>query len=499
MIFQDQCGYSDAVSIEDVFSFGTLKNFLIHSDKYSKYMRDTASKVILGTKSKRTISIIKELKKVPSINLEVYFITPLGLLYEADLLIPYRECIDSLSSEKLGYLFKETGLEDSLIDLLNRVDVDIFILNMKHRTMKLLNIEENIHSKSLYIIITERPYRVDKENVIILYPSDYFINKLRKGHGKASKETFLQNVLEAIQRFLVKLSTLDKNAIKKVLREISSFDDIIDFIKTIERNGTLIEKVKEMHKPQVEIVEVPKLIVRGDYLPKFSELFQIDEILIDSSALEVSKRLKKFGIRHKILLVHSLNNVKLDFNAFDEVEIIRSNGCLNCEIEIGKRKKIGYRHCTLFLDSESEIIIAFHPIIVEAKPGKKVFLATDEKNLDIDNLLRLNFYGLILFAGERIDLAKMNPLLEKFKIVVVISESNNVKVFLDSGKLVELASNTPATKWDWLSIIIKILVSAGEKDISRSFEHFSSIINNKLDLENSFDLKILDSDNKYGC
>ncbi len=273
-VLQDQCFESgEAYSIEDILAYGDLKNFIENAPRERPVRFDAAFKVYQKTRLKNMISKIRKLRTFRGIEYELYFLTPFGLVYETEFIVPYKECLRKLSIGRIKYLLGEVNALQKLQFLLNMGDFDLFVLVLDRKLYQSLNIEEFMDESRKYIVILDSALVAKKGNVLILYPSKYYEQKLEKLFGKRFDD-LVSAYIDVLARLL---NLLQKGTL--------NFDY---FTSKLAKPDDLFNLLKEFESIQTRIVEFKKIIGEVDVYSMPYEVVEVIEGKIKKQQIRIN-------------------------------------------------------------------------------------------------------------------------------------------------------------------------------------------------------------------
>jgi len=245
VMLKDICIPSARVSINDIISVGSLKEFIEeHVEKYH-ILPTTAIQVFSRGKLQGLSEAIRILRSLTVFDVEVYFITPIGLLWEDEPLIPYAGCLDDISIESMKRLFRIFNTEDAIYDIIE-TQPDFLYLYVNTKLIKLLDLINYIPRDTLTILVSDTGLIANRENIRAIYPSSSLITIFKKYGLKISSENFPGTFLLYLSRFLYKLS-FEMNTEKFIEYLLKVKSDPKDFLSIITSPEALIfvEKAKD--------------------------------------------------------------------------------------------------------------------------------------------------------------------------------------------------------------------------------------------------------------
>ncbi len=272
-ILQDQCFEGEGVySIEDVLAYGDLKSFIENAPRERPVRFDAAFKVLQRTRLKSMISKIRKLRTFRGIEYDLYFLTPFGLVYETEFIVPYRECLRSLTIERVKYLLGEANALQKMRFLLGEGDFDIFVLILDRKLYQSLNIEGFMDESRKYIVILDSALVTEKKNVIFLYPSKYYEQKLERLFRKRFDD-LISAYIDLVTRVLNLLQ-----------REVLNIDY---FMSRLTKAEDLFNLLREHESIQTRIVEFKKIIGEVDVYMMPYEVIEVIEGKIKNQQIRV--------------------------------------------------------------------------------------------------------------------------------------------------------------------------------------------------------------------
>ncbi len=205
IILKDFCDNEGKVSINDIINAGGLKEFIEEHVEKERILPSSAIQSFSRKKLQGLIDAIRTLRSLNLFDVEVYFLTPIGLLWEDEPIIPYRECLDNMSLDTIRQFFKIFKIDEAIFELIES-EPDFLYIYINNKLMKLLDLMEYIPRNTLAIIVSDTGFISRRNNIKAIYPSKSLITIFRKYGVKIPQETFAGSFLYYLSLFLFKLA-----------------------------------------------------------------------------------------------------------------------------------------------------------------------------------------------------------------------------------------------------------------------------------------------------
>ena len=221
------------VPLENIIDAGGLKEFIEDYVRDQKKYPLTAAQVFY--KVMRNIENAQRVaKQIKNVNVEVYFLTPFGVLIEEDPLVSYDKCIDDIGFDRLKFYFDMFMVTDDLYELLES-QPDILIAWLNSKIVKITNIFEYIPRSTLSFILLDRAFETKYAHIKIIYPNPVFTRLLKIAEPRVTSENFSELFIKSIARILYNLML--EMGYEKFVEFISNGkDDPNDFFNLILSN-----------------------------------------------------------------------------------------------------------------------------------------------------------------------------------------------------------------------------------------------------------------------
>lgn len=153
------------VNLADIFAKGGLKPFI--SSRFSENIpTSSAIKIFNHGKLKGLTSGIEFLRESGEY-VDLFFLTPFGLLHSQQILVEYQPCTRNLPEDRLEYFLSESNMETHIQKTLEDRS-QLLIVYMSHRLWKSLNFLDYIPADTPTIFISDVTPNTDGRNSIIL-------------------------------------------------------------------------------------------------------------------------------------------------------------------------------------------------------------------------------------------------------------------------------------------------------------------------------------------
>ena len=152
-----------------------------------------------------------------TVNVNAYLLTPLGVLTENDLIVPYRECFDDLSKENISNLLSLCGMRDRIYDLLE-AEYDLALICVNHKILSILELDYYVPINKPIIVVSEG-YGSTKENIYVVTKKHSISNYLKRRNI---------TLCELIVDYLIQVFSMDnlrKNILERVISRPKDFFD----------------------------------------------------------------------------------------------------------------------------------------------------------------------------------------------------------------------------------------------------------------------------------
>jgi len=205
IILKDICNGRSKVSIRDIINAGGLKEFIEEHVEKKGILPSSAIQVFSRKKLQGLIEAIRMLRSLNTFDVEVYFITPFGLLWEDEPIVPYSECLDELTPETIKHFFSVFNVDESIFDLIES-EPDLLYVYVNNKLLRILDLIEYIPRNTLAIVVSDTGFISNRDNIKAVYPSQSLITIFRKYGVKISQDTFAGSFLYYLSLFFFKLS-----------------------------------------------------------------------------------------------------------------------------------------------------------------------------------------------------------------------------------------------------------------------------------------------------
>lgn len=439
--------------IEDILRFDSVEAFIQNFSKDKGVIYGAAHRVLLGEKGRKIYDMVRELRKLEILSVDVYFLTPIGLFRDTDLMVPYRGCMENISSNKLRGLFEETGLYEHVTRILLDHNIDIFIVVLDMKIIHLLKLEDMYQENRKYFIITDKPYFPEHKDVIVFYPGHYLMERLKELNIRPRLDRFKIDSFSILTRLLIYALERYEN-LELILDPIKNVDDVIDLLKMKMRQTGDISRMIKMGKHDVLVVSIPKRIIETTNVEEMSpnnDLFLLDE-RIDLGLDKIGNLLSSNNLRIKFLFLVN-KNIKLPEDVISNAGAVEYNVTelekpqpLEIRMLDRNRRTRGWIKGAFRLVGEGKIVLILYPLgltedYTEYKNFGRLgyFLELDE--VDICSQFKCKGDFLIVRITNKIGGMgeidrKLEGLLENFELILALDESNKLlKVYSEKEKL----------------------------------------------------------------
>lgn len=165
ILAQDVCFPDPKVGLEEILAKEGLKSFVS-----SRFREDILTSSALQLFDQGELEGLKagvHSLRESGANVELYFLTPFGLIHSQQIIVEYEECIKKISKSRLEYFLSENRVEFHLQQLLERRP-SILIAYLEHRLWRGLNFIDYIPGESVTILLSDVLPNVNKEGWIFL-------------------------------------------------------------------------------------------------------------------------------------------------------------------------------------------------------------------------------------------------------------------------------------------------------------------------------------------
>lgn len=254
IMLKDVCDSKSKVSIIDIINAGGLKEFIEEHIEKREILPGSAIQVFSRKKLHGLVEAVRMLRSLNIFNVEVYFITPFGLIWEDEPLVPYSGCLDELSLETIKHFFSIFNVSEHIFDLIES-EPDLLYIYVNNKLLKVLSLIEYIPRNTLAIIVSDTGFISNRSNIKAVYPSQSLITIFRKYGVKITQETFAGSFLYYLSLFLFKLSNdAEKDFLHNYLKTAKSRPkEFLDLITSPEalifleksRNQSILRFIKK--------------------------------------------------------------------------------------------------------------------------------------------------------------------------------------------------------------------------------------------------------------
>lgn len=204
-MLKDICDNRSKISIRDIINAGGLKEFIEEHVEKEGILPSSAIQVFSRKKLQGLIEAIRMLRSLNTFDVEVYFITPFGLLWEDEPVIPYTGCLDELTVETIKHFFNVFRVDEAIFDLIES-EPDLLYVYVNNKLLRILSLIEYIPRSTLAIIASDTGFISRRDNIKAVYPSKSLITIFRKYGVKISQDTFAGSFLYYLSLFFFKLT-----------------------------------------------------------------------------------------------------------------------------------------------------------------------------------------------------------------------------------------------------------------------------------------------------
>jgi len=205
IMLKDICISKSQVSLDQIVNAGSLKEFIEEYVEKNRALPTSALQIFSRGKLQGIIEAIRMLRSLYAFNVEVYFITPFGLVWEDEPLVPYRECLDTLSIDKIRRLFSIFNAEDYIYDVLES-QPDFLYLYVNTKILKLLDLINYVSKETLTILVLDTGLFTNRPNIKAVYPSSSLLTIFKKYGLKINSDNFPGAFLLYLSKLLYRLS-----------------------------------------------------------------------------------------------------------------------------------------------------------------------------------------------------------------------------------------------------------------------------------------------------
>jgi len=226
--------YAD-IPLEEIVNAGGLKEFIEEYVESGKPFPLSALQIFNRGKLQGLSEAIRLLRSIKVFDVELYFITPIGLLWEDEPLIPYKGCLDALQIDAVRRLFTMFNVNDAIYDILE-TQSDFLYLYVNTKILKLLKLIDYIPKQTISLIVSDTGLSIKRKHIRPVYPSTHLLLVFKKYGLKITHENFPGMFLLHFARFLFRLSfEMGSDKFMDYLLKIkNSPDDFLDIVTSPE-------------------------------------------------------------------------------------------------------------------------------------------------------------------------------------------------------------------------------------------------------------------------
>lgn len=201
-LVKDICPRNAKISIREILSMGELKSYINKNLGSSKIRVTRAINLFDNGILKGIYNATRLFRSIGIINVDSYFVTPFGVLWEEDLVIPYKECLDKLPWDIVSELVGKN--KDKIYEIIEE-EPDFLLIYLDHRLIKQMDLLSYISKNTLTIILSDVYLTSKKDNISVITISKRNISKFKKLGIKISQSNFVGAYFELIAQIFLQL------------------------------------------------------------------------------------------------------------------------------------------------------------------------------------------------------------------------------------------------------------------------------------------------------
>ncbi len=205
LMLKDICFPTAEIDLRQIMVSGGLRKAIEEYVKSGKIIPLTAIQIFNRGKLRGIPDSVRILRSLNVFDVELYFITPIGLIWEEEPLVPYKHCLDELSIDDITKFFQDSKTDEAIYDVLES-QPDFLYLYVNTKLIKLLDLVSYIPKDTVCFLVADIGISVKRENIKPLYPSPAILSIFKKYKLKISSDNFPSMMLWYISLVFSRLS-----------------------------------------------------------------------------------------------------------------------------------------------------------------------------------------------------------------------------------------------------------------------------------------------------